>query len=90
MFRWADGVTDDVKKVIGSGLDRLAELDCVSGYTHGPDAGVSEGNFDYVVVADFASVDDYREYATEPGHQALIDELIRPNIAARAAVQFEC
>ena len=61
----------------------------IATYTHGPDAGVSEGNWDYVVVGDFASVDDYRTYAADPGHLEMIAELIRPAISARAAVQFE-
>lgn len=89
MFRWADGVTDETRQTIRARLDRLAELDGVAGYSHGPDAGVVEGNFDYAVVADFDSIEDYREYAADAGHRALIEELIKPNIAARAAVQFE-
>lgn len=90
MFRWADGVTDDAIQAIRAGLDRLAALDCVAGYVHGPDAGLVEGNFDYAVVGDFDSIEDYHEYAAEAGHRMLIEEWIKPNIAARAAVQFEC
>lgn len=88
MFTWNDGVGDDVVEAVRAGLDRLAELDVVAAYRHGPDAGIADGNWDYAVVGDFATVDDYRVYAADPDHVALIGELIRPNIAARAAVQF--
>lgn len=89
MFTWADDVSDDAKAAISAGLDALAELTCVAGYHHGPDAGVSNGNWDYVAVGDFANVDDYREYASDAGHLQLINDLIKPNISGRAAVQYE-
>ena len=90
MFTFNDGVSDDVRAAIGSGLDELGDLDVVQAYHHGPDAGVSEGNWDYVVVGDFATVDDYRTYASDQGHLDLIATLIKPNISARAAVQYHC
>ncbi len=89
MFKWADDVSDQTKSQIFSGLDRLVTLGCVTAYHHGPDAGVSEGNWDYAAVGDFADVDAYREYAAEEGHLALIADLIKPSISARAAVQYE-
>jgi len=89
MFKWADDVSDDIKAAVRAGLDELVKLDCVSAYHHGPDAGVSDGNWDYVAVGDFASVDEYQAYATEAGHVELITSLIKPNISARAAVQYE-
>ncbi len=89
MFRWADGVSDATKAEISAGLDRLATLEAVSSYHHGPDLGVSDGNWDYSIVGDFADEAAYRRYATEAGHLALIAELVKPNISARAAVQYE-
>ncbi|MGI9609946.1 MAG: Dabb family protein [Acidimicrobiia bacterium] len=89
MFKWADGVSDATKIEISLGLDRLATLDAVTNYHHGPDLGVSEGNWDYGIVGDFEDEAAYREYATEPGHVTLIADLIKPNISARAAVQYE-
>ena len=89
MFKWTDQVTSEAKAALSTGLDSLAELAVVQSYIHGPDAGVSDGNWDYAVVADFADVDDYRAYSADAGHQELIAELLRPNIAARAAIQYE-
>lgn len=88
MFTWADHASDEAKAAVSAGLDGLADLACVSEYRHGPDAGVSEGNWDYVAVGDFATVEDYQAYAQDAGHQKLIAEVIKPNISARAAVQY--
>ena len=52
MFRWADDVSDETQATVSAGLDALATLPCVSAYHHGPDAGVSDGNWDYVAVGD--------------------------------------
>lgn len=53
------------------------------------DAGLSAGNADVILIADFPDVEAYRRYAQDPVHQALIAEHIRPFLAARSAVQFE-
>ncbi len=89
MFTWAEGVSDDTKAAVSAGLDKLAELPCVAAYHHGADAGISDGNWDYVAVGDFDSVQDYRTYATDEGHLQLIADLIKPNISGRAAVQYD-
>lgn len=89
MFKWSDDVADGVKAAVSEGLDELAKLDFVVNYHHGPDAQVSDGNWDYVAVGDFASPADYQSYATDPGHVALVTDLIKPNISARAAVQYD-
>lgn len=89
MFRWNDDATDEAKAAIAAGLDKLAQMDVVGEYRHGPDAGMSDGNWDYAIVGDFASVDDYQTYATDEGHLTFIADLIRPNISARAGVQYE-
>ena len=35
------------------------------------------------------SIDDYKVYATDSSHLALIADLIKPNISGRAAVQYQ-
>jgi len=89
MFTWNDDVSAEDKQAIAAGLDQMAQLSCVHAYEHGADAGISSDNWDYVVVGDFASVDDYNQYATDADHVRLVTELIKPNISGRAAVQFE-
>ena len=55
--------------VIEAQLDKLAALPMVRGYQYGPDAQLAEGNFDYVLVADFEDRAGYEAYAVDPQHQ---------------------
>ncbi len=90
MFKWADGVDADHVAAVAAGLDNLAAtIEQIKQYRHGPDIGLSDQNFDYVVVGDFDSADDYVAYRDHPVHQAFIAELIAGRISERAAVQYD-
>jgi len=91
MFRWADGVDEAHVAEVGRRLDELAEaIPEVRAYRHGSDAGVNDGNFDYVVVGDFDAVDGYVVYRDHPVHAAFIADMIAGRVADRAAVQYHC
>ena len=89
MFSWtADTTPADVSAIV-DGLGGLpAAIGEIRDYRFGADAEINEGNFDFVVVADFESAEDYVVYRDHPVHRALIAERIAPHIATRAAVQF--
>jgi hypothetical protein len=53
------------------------------------DAGLTEGNADTVLIADFPDVEAFRRYAQDPVHQAVIAEHVRPWLAQRSAVQYD-
>lgn len=90
LFRWIPSATSDEIAAISSGLAGLpAAIPEIATYRFGPDAGINEGNFDFAVVADFESVDDYLVYRDNPVHRALLAEHIAPQVAERAAVQYE-
>ena len=91
MFRWSDEVDDAHVAEVARRLDELPEsISVIKAYRHGPDAGVNTGNFDYVVVADFDSADDYLVYRDHPVHAAFIADMIAGRVAERAAVQYHC
>lgn len=90
MFRWADHVGTDHVDRVREAFDALpAHVPHIRTFVHGSDVGVAEGNFDYVVVADFDRVDDWRAYRDHPAHVLLVEELIKPHVADRAAVQYQ-
>ena len=90
MFRWADHVdgahVDRVRDAFDALPDAVPEI---RQYVHGSDVGVAEGNFDYVVVADFDEVAGWRSYRDHPMHIVLIEELIKGHVVERAAVQYQ-
>ena len=91
MFRWADGVDDAHVAEVARRLDELPEaISVIRAYRHGADAQINDGNFDYVVVADFDGADDYVVYRDHPTHAAFIADLIVGRVAERAAVQYRC
>ncbi|BBX70037.1 Dabb family protein [Mycolicibacterium psychrotolerans] len=57
-------------------------------YTVGTDAGLREGNWDFVIVADFADIEAYRGYDADAEHNALRARLA-PMVDQIARAQFE-
>jgi heme-degrading monooxygenase HmoA len=89
-FKWKSGIPDDH---VASSKAQLVEfaggLAEVRSYRCGNDIGASDmANFDFAVVAEFDSVDDWRVYDKHPRHEE-IRAGMREWIEARAAVQFE-
>jgi hypothetical protein len=90
MFKWEDHVDDEHVERVRAGLAALpTEIDVIRNYVHGSDVGVSEDTFDYAVVADFDNVNDFRLYRDHPQHVLFIEEVIRGNVAERAAIQYQ-
>ncbi|MCU1360006.1 MAG: hypothetical protein JWN99_1295, partial [Ilumatobacteraceae bacterium] len=59
-------------------------------YRHGADLGVSAPtNFDYGIDATFDDVDAWRQYDTDPVHEAVRADVMRPWIAERSSVKFQ-
>lgn len=88
MYRWAAHVGPDHVDRVRTAFDELATL--VPGvHVHGSDVGVAEGTFDYLVVADFESVVDWRTYRDHPAHVLLEAELLDEHVVERATGQYQ-
>jgi hypothetical protein len=66
-----------------------AEIPEIRAYAVGPDLGLLPTNSTLAVVADFDDQAGYFAYRDHPAHRAIIDALVTPHLASRAAVQFE-
>ncbi len=89
LFRWAAGASQDQIDAVSHSLSQLpALIPELRDYRLGSDLQQVNGNWDYAVVADFESVEDWATYTGHPEHQRVLAELIRPILADRAAVQF--
>lgn len=90
MFRWAEDVDASHVSKTGVALDDLpAKVDTIRSYVHGPNVGVADGNYDYVVVADFDDEAGYVVYRDHPDHVALIAADVAGRVVDRAALQYE-
>jgi hypothetical protein len=90
LLQWADDVPDGHVEQVRAGLDALPpQIPQLRSFVHGSDVGVSEGNFDYVVVADFDNVSDWREFREHPAHLLLMEEHIKGKFKNRAAIQYQ-
>lgn len=90
LFTWTPEATEDQVRALCDGLATLPGLiPEIQAYRFGADAGLVEGNVDFVVVAELADADGYRAYAAHPAHRDVIDRLLRPILAQRAAVQLQ-
>ena len=90
MFRWHDDADPSAVERALEEVSRLPELiGTLRSFSVGRDAGISEGNFDLVVVADFDDRDGYRTYAQHPEHVRVGRDHLQPLAAERAAVQYE-
>lgn len=90
MFRFKAEASADQISALGVGLGGLpGVIPEILDYRFGPDAGVNDGNFDFVVTADFADRAGYLVYRDHPEHNRVIVDLVVPVLSERAAVQFE-
>lgn len=90
MFRWTPTTTPEHVAAIQVGLGALpAAIAEIRHYHFGPDAGINDGNDDFVVVADFETAADYLVYRDHPQHRALITERIAKHVATRTAIQYQ-
>ena len=90
MFSWTDDVDEGHVAAVSAALDTLpGKIDVLRGYRHGPDVGISDGNFDYVLVADVDSAEDFATYRDHPDHVAVIQQVFAGKVAQRSAVQYE-
>jgi hypothetical protein len=89
MMQFAPHATEEDVDAIVQGLRALPSLvPVIRRYSVGLDAGLVDGNFDLVVVADFDDVDGYLAYNANADHQAVLAERIKPFVAGRSAVQY--
>ena len=90
LFRWKEGVGADHVEATKRGLSEMpAKIPQIKNYRFGSNLGVNPGTFDFGVVADFASLDDYLVYRDHPDHKAFIAAHTADYISERAAIQYE-
>ncbi len=89
LFRWKPETTPaDVSKVEAALHQLPSKIPCILAYRFGRDVGVQGGNANFALVADFTDEEGLATYANHPDHQAVLQNLIRPILAQREAIQY--
>jgi hypothetical protein len=90
VFRFKDSATDALIDQIDETLTTLPSIipEIIS-FSSGRNAQVTEDAWDYAVVSDFASPEDYLVYATDPRHVDMVKDLVGPHVAEASRTQFE-
>lgn len=89
MFTWSDVASDDAIRSFAEQLRTMpANVPGILRWEHGDDLQLDPGTADYVLVADFATVEDYRQFAGHPYHLELIETYVKPIVAGSNRVQY--
>jgi hypothetical protein len=89
LFRFGQGTTDEQVQALADGLDEMPNaIGVMLDYRHGRDLGINEASYDYAVVGDFTTTDDYLTYRDHPDHRALIRDLVTPIVTERMSAQI--
>jgi Stress responsive A/B Barrel Domain len=90
VIAWQAEASAEQKAQASAGLATLPRLmRGLLSYSFGPDVGVTQGNADFAIVADFADAESYIAYRDHHAHVEVIKTVIAPIARSRTAVQFE-
>ena len=90
VFRFKDGVTNATIDVIDETLATLPSiLPEIISFSSGRNADIVDGAWDYAVVADFASPEDYLIYANDPQHMDMVRNIVGTHVLEASRTQFE-
>jgi len=89
LFQWREGTTAEQVRTLEERLNELpGVIPELRAYAVGGDVGLSPGNVDFGVVADFADREAYLVYRDHPTHREVIEECVKPIVAERHAIQY--
>jgi hypothetical protein len=88
-FRWIEGTPPESKQALRDAIERLREIPELLAMTWGDDAGHFDGNFDFVVVMDFADFSAARRYVDHPLHRRYVEDHATKVVGERVVVQHD-
>ena len=90
LLKLKEETTTEAIEGISNALASMPEqIPEISNYVFGKDIAVSAGSADIGIMADFDSVENYKTYSTHPAHVAAVQNVIKPHVAAKTAMQIE-
>ncbi|MDQ2732728.1 MAG: Dabb family protein [Armatimonadota bacterium] len=88
-FRFNEDAPEEGRKGMADGLGALpGKISQIKGWSQGFNTVPSDRNYDFCLIADFATAEDLKLYGDHPAHQEVVTEWVRPFVASVAAVDF--
>lgn len=88
LLKWNEGVDAAHVAAAKAALDRLPSvIPEILSFPNGPDLHAVPANYDYVVTADFASIDDFLTYREHLEHKKFVAAFLTDH-CQRVAAQF--
>lgn len=88
MFTWKESAEAPAIRDFATHLSSLPDkIPEILRFEHGDDLQLGPGTADYVLVADFATVEDYRSYAKHPDHVEFVESHLQPILESVSRVQ---
>ncbi len=89
LLNWNSGVTEETILTVTNGFADLAKkIDEIKCYSFGPNMDLNGSNYQYALVAQFESLDDFNTYTVHPAHQQFMDSITSPIVKSYGAVQY--
>ena len=89
LVKYHRNVTGAQKQALLDGLAKMPQImDYIRRYEYGPDLALRDDTYDFALIADFDSENDWNRYSSNPDHQILVHNLIRPIAEEMARVQY--
>ena len=90
LLNWKENTSAEAIQAVTDTLAKLPGLIAeIQSYQFGPDMAIYEGNADYVVVAEFASEEDFKAYVVHPDHNGMMKEVAMPIMESFSSAQFQ-
>ena len=89
MFTWTQSAAPAEIQEFASRLSTMPDnVPGIHRYEHGDDLQLGPNTSDYVLVAEFETVEDYRYYANHPYHVAFVEDCVKPILQSISRAQY--
>ena len=80
---------EDLNSIKASLQSMPGTISEIANYSFGQDLCVSANTADLGIIADFEGVEQFEAYSKHPHHVSAIQNVIKPHVAKKTAMQFE-
>ena len=89
LMTWKDAISDEQLARVNEAFRAMPErVPGIVNSSFGPDLSIFPGNADYLLMLDFESEEDFKNYVAHPAHAELMESVTGPLMASWATAQM--